>query len=136
MKKYKDVKIGDKLYALYSIDRYEYNIMEIKVVNIIDNVDDIDDEFIDFFVLLDGCYVSLSCLKESYKHRDIIDIKDHDDVMLDIYTEYEEAKREIINIYKTKLERIKNAVMVLKNSEINYTNELNKWENEGVKELE
>lgn len=133
MKKYKDVKIGDKLYALYSINRREYNIMKIKVVNITNNI---DDEFIDFSVLLDGCYVPLSCLKESYKHRSMTDIKDQDDVMLDIYTEYDEAKREIINIYKAKLEFAKNTIIALKNSEINYTNELKKWENEGVKELE
>ena len=124
MKPYKDVKVGDSLYILYMTNCYEHNIEEVKVTH----VSELDDEdMIGLMILLDGCYVSICGAKDSNMYREIMDFKGHDDLILDIYTEYESARNEIIKMCTDKIEYIDAMVEKSKNSRKYYMKELERW---------
>ena len=126
MKTYKDVKVGDSLYILYMTNRYEHNIEEVKVTHVSD-VDYLDEDSVGLTILLDGCYVCIYCIKENNMCREIMDFKGHDDLILDIYTEYESARDEIIGMCSDKIEHIDAIVEKSKNSRKLYMKELERW---------
>ena len=126
MKTYKDVKVGDSLYILYMTNRYEHNIEEVKVIQISDT-DYLDEDSVGFTILLDGCYVCIYCIKENNMCREIMDFKGHDDLILDIYTEYESARDEIIRMCTAKIECIDAMVEKSKNSRKHHMKELERW---------
>lgn len=124
MKTYKDVKVGDSLYILYMTNRYEHNIVEVKVTH----TSELDDEdMIGLMILLDGCYVSICGMKDRNMLREIMDFKGHDNLILDIYTEYESARDEIIEMCSNKIKGIDNMIEKVKNSRKHYVKELERW---------
>lgn len=124
MKTYKDVKVGDSLYILYMTNRYEHNIEEVKVTH----TSELDDEdMIGLMILLDGCYVSICGMKDRNMLREIMDFKGHDNLILDIYTEYESARDEIVRMCTDKIEHIDAMVEKSKNSRKLYMKELERW---------
>ena len=59
--------------------------------------------------------------------REIMDFKGHDDLLLDIYTEYESARNEIIKTCNDKIKHIDAMVEKSKNSRKHYMKELERW---------
>lgn len=124
MKTYKDVKVGDSLYILYMTNHYEHNIEEVKVTHI-NELD--DDGVIGLMILLDGCYVSICGKKDRNMLREIMDFKNQEDLALNIYTEYESARDEIIGMCADKIEHIDAMVEKSINSRKYYMKELERW---------
>ena len=124
MKTYKDVKVGDSLYILYMTNRYEHNIEEVKVTH----MSELDDEdSVGFTILLDGCYVCIYCIKENNMCREIMDFKGRDNLILDIYTEYESARNSIIKMCTDKIKHIDAMVEKSKNTRKHHMKELERW---------
>ena len=107
-------------------NRYEHNIEEVKVTHVSD-ADDSDEDSVGFTILLDGCYVCIYCIKENNMCREIMDFKGHDNLILDIYTEYESARNEIIRMCTAKIECIDAMVEKSKNSRKYHMKELERW---------
>ena len=107
-------------------NRYEHNIEEVKVTHVSD-LDYLDEDSVGFTILLDGCYVCIYCIKENNMCREITDFKGHDNLMLDIYTEYESTRNEIIKICNDKIKHIDAMVKKSKNSRKYYMKELERW---------